>query len=187
MTVFSRSLMGASTALAITALSMAMISRGVDTFPVDRPVGSWKRVFLRPSARALAFMAAVSCGGVSFTERPSAGMARLSDPMSAEWSRSRFDSVIPSSSRERAPPLAISMSPLLMVESPSSSTPFSATTSVAASLEMEAMGRSLSAFLANTVRPVSSTTTGPCAVSATAWSPGARLKTSVEASSTSFV
>ena len=45
------------------------------------------------------------------------------------------------------PPFATSTSFLLIVESPSSSTPFSATTSVAASFEIEAIGRSLSAIL----------------------------------------
>ena len=96
----------------------------------------------------MAFIAEVSCPGVSFTARPSAGMARLSEPISAECRRSRLESVSPSNSRERAPPFATSTSFLLIVDSPSSSTPFSATTSVAASLEIEAMGRSLSGLRA---------------------------------------
>ena len=105
-------------------------------------------MFFRPSAAPCAFIAAVSCAGVSFTARPSAGMARLSEPISAACSRSRFDSVIPSSRRDCAPPLATSMSLLLIVDSPSSSSPLSTTTSVAASLEIEAMGRSLSGLRA---------------------------------------
>jgi hypothetical protein len=119
-----------------------MVSRGVETFSLDRPVASRKRVCLRPSALAFAVMAAASCGGDSLTARPSAGMARLSDPMSAACRRSRFDSVMAPARRERAPPRATSMSVRLMVESPSRSRPRSATTSAAASLEIEAMGRS---------------------------------------------
>ena len=132
----------------MTARSILIVSRGVETLLGDRPVGSKKRVFLRPSARALAFMAAVSCDGDSLTARPSAGMARLSEPMSAACSRSRFDSVMPSSRRERAPPRATSMSVFSIVDRPSSSRPLSAIVSVAASFEIEAMGRSLSGLRA---------------------------------------
>ena len=115
-------------------------------------------MFLSPSCRAFAFIAAVSCDGVSFTARPSAGTARLSDPIIAACSRSRFDSVIPSSSRDFAPPLATSTSFLLMVDSPSSSRPLSITTSIAASFEIDAIGRSLSGLRAKTTCPPSSST-----------------------------
>ena len=105
-------------------------------------------MFFSPSALALAVIAAASCVPDSFTARPSAGIARLSEPISAAWSRSRFDSVIPSSRRDFAPPRATSRSALAIVDSPSSSSPLSITTSVAASFEIEAIGRSLSGLRA---------------------------------------
>ena len=137
-----RRVIGPSTGCAITCFSITITSRGVDTLFTESPVGSWKRVFFSPSCLAFAFIPATSCAGVSFTARPSAGTARLSEPINAACSRSRFDSVIPSSSRDFAPFFATSTSVLLIVDSPSSSSPLSTTTSIAASFEIEAIGRS---------------------------------------------
>ena len=51
---------GPSTGWAITAFSIVITSRGVETFPVDSPVGSWEAGRLSPRWRAWAFIAAVS-------------------------------------------------------------------------------------------------------------------------------
>ena len=159
----ARRVIGPSTGWAITCFNIAITSRGVDMLLTDKPVGSRNRVFFSPSSLAFAFIALASWAGFSFTPRPSAGTARLSDPIIAACSRSRFDSVMPSSNRDFAPFFATSTSVLLIVDRPSSSSPLSITTSIAASLEIEAIGRSRSGLCAYTTTPVSSITSEPSA------------------------
>ena len=135
------------------------ISRGVDMFSGESPVGSRKRVPRSSKDAAFLFMALVSWVVVSPTARPRAEIARLSDPSKAACSRSRLDRVMPSSRREGAPPRATSESIFFIVVNPSRSRLWSITTRVAANLEMEAIARGWSGLRAKISRPLSRSTT----------------------------
>jgi hypothetical protein len=78
----------------------------------------------------------------------------LSEAISAACKRSRLVNDSPTGSRERAPPDAICLSLSVMVVAASMSTLRSSTTRIAISLEIEAIGRTSSAFLVNSSSPL---------------------------------
>ena len=109
-----------------------------------------------PSSLALAFIAATSCAGSSPTARPSAGTARLSDAISAACSRSRLVNDMPiGQPRARAADRDL----LIAVDHRRRRVEVelahgSSTTSIAISFEIDAIGRTASAFFMYSSSPV---------------------------------